>query len=454
MSTWPSQSVFYHLYPLGCGGAPWRNDFQAAPENRLEPLAQWLDHWEYLGVNALYLGPVFESSTHGYDTADYFRVDRRLGTNADLAGLVAALHRRGIRVVLDAVFNHVGRDFWAFQDVRARGRESRYCGWIFNLDFSRGNPCGDPFSYETWQGHWPLVKLNVLHPEVKDHLFAAVASWIREYDIDGLRLDAADCIAPDFLRDLAAFGRRLKPEFWVMGEVIHGDYRQWANPGCLDSVTNYEIYKGLYSSLNDRNLFEIAHSLDRQFGPRGIYRGLELYNFADNHDVTRLATILREPRHLYVAYCLLFCMPGIPSIYYGSEWGIPGRKLADSDRELRPRIDPGLFWGANPHPDLPAALHRLSWIRRRSAALMTGDYRNVAIAPEQLAFLRQAAGETVLVAANAAAEPATLALAHPELAAGRWEDLLNRGDHFEVPGGGPFSLPLPPGWARILRKAG
>ncbi|HEV7732245.1 MAG TPA: alpha-amylase family glycosyl hydrolase, partial [Candidatus Binatia bacterium] len=287
---WARDAVFYHVYPLGLCGAPASNDGASPPVPRLAALHAWLDHWRTLGVTALYLGPLFESSSHGYDTADYFHVDRRLGDDDTLAALVTACHRRGIRVILDGVFHHVGRAFWAFRDVQANGDASEHRAWFAGIDFSRRSPLGDRFSYDTWHGHHELVKLDLGHRPVRDHLLAAVRHWFERYDIDGLRLDVAESIDPDFLRELAGFCRTLRPDAWLLGEVIHGNYARWANPETLDSVTNYQAYKGLYSSHDDRNYFELAHTLERQFGREGRYRGLPLYAFADNHDVTRIAS--------------------------------------------------------------------------------------------------------------------------------------------------------------------
>ncbi len=338
MKNWAEESFFYHIYPLGLTGAPKQNDFHSAPVPRLEQLYGWLDHIQWLGADAIYLGPVFESTAHGYDTVDYFHVDRRLGTDETLAAFSAEVHRRGMRLVLDGVFNHVGRDFWAFHDVREHGEASQYKDWFLNLRFGEQSPCGDPFTYEGWAGYYDLVKLNLKNPAVVDHLLQAVTDWIERYQIDGLRLDAADVVDMDFLHTLASHCSQQRPDFWLMGEVVHGDYNQWANPQTLNSVTNYECYKGLYSSHNDRNYFEIAYALNRQFGEGGIYRDLMLYNFADNHDVNRLASTLKVPGHLYPLHILLFTMPGIPSIYYGSEWGQPGQRSESSDAALRPAL--------------------------------------------------------------------------------------------------------------------
>ncbi len=449
MTHWAKDAIFYHLYPLGACAAPRRNDFTQPPEPRLEQLYGWLDHWQGLGMNALYLGPLFESSAHGYDTADYYAVDRRLGMNDTLTQFSRALHARGIRLVLDGVFNHVGRDFWAFRDVQERGMASPYCEWFAGLRFDGHSPYGDPFTYEAWNGHFELVRLNVPHPAVREHLFEAVRRWVDAFEIDGLRLDVADCLDLDFQRALAAFCRGLRSDFWLMGEVIHGDYRRWANPDILDSVTNYECYKGLYSSLNDRNYFEIAYALNRQFGAEGLYRDLSLYAFADNHDVNRVASTLHKPTHLYPLYALLFTMPGVPSIYYGSEWGLTGQRDHHSDAALRPALDAGTAQSSS-HRDLAPAITRLAHIRRESPALRHGDYQQLHVSAEQLAFMRTVAQERVIVALNASDVPVTLELPLAEAEGTRLVDVLNPGETFTVHHGRVQIAPLYPNWARIL----
>ncbi len=446
MTTWATDAVFYHVYPLGLCGAPPRNTFDTPPVPRLDALHPWIDHIRDLGANALYLGPVFESTAHGYDTADYYTVDRRLGTRETLRALVDRAHAAGIRVVLDGVFNHVGRDFWAFRDVREHGEASAYRGWFHGLRFGQRSPFGDPFAYEGWHGHYDLVKLDLANDAVREHLFGAVEAWIRDFDIDGLRLDAADCIDPAFLRDLAEFIRARRPDAWLVGEVVHGDYRRWANPGTLDSVTNYECYKGLWSSLVDRNYFEIAYALQRQFGEGGLYEGLPLYAFVDNHDVDRVASRLSTRDHLVPLYSLLMTMPGVPSIYYGSEWGIEGRRGTHDDHALRPALDLDTAPGRGTAPGLADTIRRLARIRRASEALRHGSYRQLHVAHEQLGFARESANERIAVLLNAAAAPAVIDVPAPT--PGGWTDLLNGGDRFDA--GDRLRVEMPPRSARIL----
>ncbi len=447
---WVDDAFFYSIYPLGFCGAPSRNDFSSAAVPRLEKIHDWIPHLRSMAVNALYLGPLFESSAHGYDTVDYYHVDRRLGDDQTFERVAANLHRNGIRVILDGVFNHVGRDFWAFYDVRQHGQASPYCSWFQGLRFDGRSPYGDPFVYEGWNGFHDLVKLNLGNPQVKTHIFEAVRSWINAFEIDGLRLDAADCVDLGFLQELRIFTHSLRPDFWLMGEVIHGDYRRWVNPATLDSVTNYECYKGLYSSLVDKNYFEMAWSLNRQFGENGLLQGASLYNFVDNHDVNRVASQLRNPAHLNPLYCLLFTMPGVPSIYYGSEWGLEGRRTETDDSPLRPCLDLAALSANPPRPDLVKLIARLAGIRHGSPALQNGEYRQLQVSPEQFAFARLGAAEKVVVALNAASTPAPLELILP-FHADRAVDLLNPGAVFPVSNGKLILDPLPPTWTWILK---
>ncbi len=390
---WAENSVFYQIYPLGLCGAPRAND--GIPAHRISQVASWLDHIISLGANAIYFSPVFESDSHGYDTRDFRSIDCRLGTNEDFAELCRICHEKSIRVVLDAVFNHVGRNFWAFRDVRDRKWDSPYRDW-FHISFDGNTAYNDGFWYEAWEGHYELVKLNLRNPEVTDYLLSCVRFWVEQFDIDGLRLDVAYCLDHDFLRQLRSFTDSLKPEFFLVGETLHGDYNQWVNDGMLHSCTNYECYKGLYSSFNSMNLFEIVHSLKRQFGPEywTLYKGKHLLSFADNHDVTRAASILQNPNHLPLLYGMMFGMPGIPCLYYGSEWGAEGRK-ENGDDALRPAFDSPV-WN-----DLTDRIAAMAKAHRESPALCRGDFQDLVLTNRQTVFQRCADGQRVLVAVNA-----------------------------------------------------
>ena len=331
---WYDNAVFYHIYPLGLCGCAHENDGQAVP-GAFNKLNAWAEHAADIGCTAIYIGPLFESGSHGYDTIDYRLVDRRLGTNAEFKDFVARCHARGQKVIVDGVFNHVGRDFFAFQDLKANRENARYKDWFCDVNFWGNNEYNDGFSYGNWGGFNLLVKLNQRNPEVQNYHYDTIRFWVDEFDIDGIRLDAADVLDFDFMRGLRRLANEVKPEFWLMGEVIHGEYNRLVNPEMLHSVTNYELHKALYSGHNDHNYFEIAHNVRRLEAV-----GRSLYTFVDNHDEDRIASKLLNPAHLAPLYTLLFTLPGIPSIYYGSEWGIQGRRGHNSDTELRPRILP------------------------------------------------------------------------------------------------------------------
>ena len=391
-----NESIIYTIYPIGFCGAPKENDGKLV--YRLDKLYDWIEHLKSMNINAIVFNPLFESSRHGYDTIDYRKVDCRLGDNQSFKKLCKTLHNNGIRIILDGVFNHVGRDFFAFKDVQQKKWDSQYCGWFKNINFNECSPYGDPFRYEGWAGHYNLVKLNLDNPDVVNYLLGSVEFWIDEFDIDGLRLDAADCIDINFFKRLRIVSKAKKPDFWLYGEIIHGDYNRWANNETLDSVTNYECYKGIYSSHNDRNYFEIAHSLNRQFANGGIYKNIYTYNFVDNHDVNRLASTLKNKNHLNNVYTMMYTMPGVPSIYYGSEFGIEGTRTKHSDYELRPCLELNSI--QNPNKELLNHIKKLGKVRLALEALKYGEFANVNIQNEKLVYKRWTNNQTVFIAFN------------------------------------------------------
>ncbi len=415
---WFDEAVVYQIYPLGLCGAPEKNDGVLA--HRLKKLSGWAEHIKKLGATAVLLNPLFESDRHGYDTRDYFTVDCRLGDEEDLREVCDAFHAAGLRVMLDAVLNHVGRGFWAFRDLRERRWDSPYKDW-FQVSFDGDTGYNDGFWYKGWEGHQELPELNLWNDAVVEHQFAAIKSWVERFDIDGLRLDVAYCLPPEYLRRLRGFTNGLKPDFVLMGETLHGDYNRWMNGEMCHSVTNYECYKGLWSSMNDMNLFEIGHSLARQFGPEPwtLYKGAHLLSFLDNHDVERIASKLRDKNQLEPAWGLVFGMPGVPCVYYGSEWGLEGSKF-DGDAALRPSLE-GPRWN-----ELTSYIARLAAARASSRALRDGTYRNLQIQNKSLVFEREWEGERVIVAVNASSE---IQWAHFDARAGRGVDLITGEAH-------------------------
>lgn len=448
MTDWAKSSTFYHIYPLGLCDAPEYNLGESTAGKRLSVLNSWLDAIQDLGCDAIYLGPVFQSHWHGYDTSDYFLVDSRVGTNDDLKAFSAELHQRGMHLVLDGVFNHVGRGFWAFRDLLAKGQGSDYKDWFVGVDYSRPSPKGDRFDYATWEGDYALPKLNLHNPDVRQHLLDAVLMWMREFQIDGLRLDAADCVEPFFWKELHQKTKSENSDFWLMGEIIHGDYRHWVNPEMFDSVTNYAAYKGLWSSLNDSNYHEVAYTLDQQSdNSRGLLKDLYLYNFVDNHDVNRVASIIKDPALLYPLYLLLFTMPGIPSIYYGSEFGVVGKK-EDGDNALRKAYDiQSLMSGDR---TLWTAIQQFAAIRKQSRALATGDYRTLDVKMEQFVFVRTCEGEQVIVVLNSSSFAVEMQIPLRGMPGTKATDLLNGNEEVWIEKG-HLHCSVPARWGRVLR---
>ena len=395
---WYEEAVFYHIYPLGMLGAPKVNDYTTV-EHRLRELDDWIGHIKEMGFNAIYIGPLFESVGHGYETTDYRKLDSRLGDNDDLKAFVKNCHDNGIRVIFDGVFNHTGRDFFAFRDLKANRENSRYRDWFCNVNFYGNNEYNDGFSYDNWGGYNLLVKLNQRNPEVKDYILDVVRFWVSEFDVDGIRLDAADVLDFDFMKSLRALADVVKPEFWLMGEVIHGDYSRWVNDSTLHSVTNYTLHKALYSGHNEHNYFEIAHTIKRLQDMTGG-RGLNLYNFTDNHDVERIASKINNKAHLYPVHILEYTLPGVPSVYYGSEFAIEGRKEKYSDDSLRPRLRYEDYKDAIRDNEFTAFLSLLGKLRLGIKSLSYGDYREVALTNRQYMYTRNTSEYTDIIAVN------------------------------------------------------
>ena len=409
---WYDEAVFYHIYPLGLAGAPKQNDY-GEPVHRLNTLIPWVDHIKEIGGTALYIGPLFESVGHGYETTDYKKLDSRLGTNDDLKAFVAYCHEQGMRVIFDGVFNHTGRDFFAFKDIQANRENSQYRDWYCNVNFWGNNEYNDGFSYDNWGGYNLLVKLNQKNPAVVDYICNVIRFWVSEFDVDGIRLDAADVLDFDFMKALRRTANEVKPDFWLMGEVIHGDYSRWVNGETLHSVTNYTLHKALYSGHNDHNYFEIAHTV-RCLQNMGT---LKLYNFVDNHDVERIYTKLNNKAHFAPVHVLLYTLPGVPSIYYGSEFGIEGRKEYGSDDSLRPALNIEDYKDSvktNPCTALIAALGK---VRQAVPALSYGSYDELMLTNRQFAYARDLDGTRVIISVNNDDAPAGMHLAAGNCAA-------------------------------------
>jgi cyclomaltodextrinase / maltogenic alpha-amylase / neopullulanase len=387
--TWIRTVIWWHVYPLGFTGA----DPSGADRTRgrgLRALIPWLDHALRLGANGLALAPIFQSEAHGYDTVDHFRIDDRLGDDAAFDELVAAAHARGLRVLLDGVFNHVGRSSVAL---------AAHPAW------TKRGPDGGPATFE---GHATLVELDHANPDVADYVTGVLDHWL-DRGADGWRFDAAYTMPTGFLADVVSRSRARHPDAYFIGEVLHGDYAQIVDDARLDSVTQYELWKAIWSSLNDRNFFELAWAIKRHDAWLSTFVPL---TFVGNHDVTRLASALTDERHVPHALAILFTLAGTPSVYYGDELGLLGVKehRAGGDDAIRPEFPdrPGELTGAAAET---FRLHQLlTGLRRRHPWVHAARTTTVQLANRQLAYDVNADGQRLRVALSTDDEPWRLPL--------------------------------------------
>lgn len=395
---WYDGAVFYHIYPIGMTGAPRTNTFEAG-EHRLNKLLDWLPHIKAIGCDAIYIGPIFESVAHGYETIDYKKLDSRLGDNNDFINFVKACHERGIKVIVDGVFNHVGREFFAFKDLKEHRENSAYRDWFKNIHFDWNNDYNDGLYYDSWDGHGTLVNLNHQNPAVREYFLDVARFWISEFDIDGIRLDAADVLDFTFMRELRSVTDSCKQDFWLLGEVIHGDYTRWVNNEMLHSVTNYWLHKALYSGHNDHNYFEIAHTVKR-CTDMGMHIANAFYNFVDNHDVARIITKLNNKAHFFPVHVLLYTLPGKPSIYYGSEFAIEGEKKPYADEILRPELKIEDYKDAVNTNENTKRIAALGNMRLNNQWVGEAGYRELLLTNRQYAFLREYGDKRLVAIVN------------------------------------------------------
>ncbi len=390
---WTDHAIWWHVYPLGFTGAERAlADLSSEPQHRFEHLENWLDHAIELGCSGLLLGPVFASETHGYDTIDHFRIDPRLGTDEDFDQLIAAAHARGLRVALDGVFNHVARSFAGPHE------------WFRRTD--------EGLAY--FEGHDHLVALDHDQPAVRQYVVDVMKHWMAR-GVDAWRLDAAYAVPAPFWRDVLAEVRAQYPEAWFFGELIHGDYAAYAQQSTLDSITQYELWKAIWSSLNDGNFYELASALERHdhfldaFVPQ---------TFVGNHDVTRIASKLTDERHLGHAVAILFTVAGIPSVYAGDEFGWHGVK---EDREGG---DDAIRQQFPDKPDKPDPLYQeLIGVRRRNPWLLRARTTVEHLTNEAVALRSSAEGQSLVLLLNVSDEPYhfPVEVAEPVVEAHSWK---------------------------------
>jgi cyclomaltodextrinase len=396
---WVEHAIWWQVYPLGFVGAFPADQPAGAGEHRLRRLADWLDHAIALGASGIALGPIFASRTHGYDTTDHHRIDPRLGDDADFDYLVAEARRRGLRVLLDGVFNHVGVDFPRYREAANDEASAR---WF------RGRPGHCPPSFDTFEGHSELITLNHENPEVIDYTVDVMAHWLRR-GADGWRLDAAYAVPQQFWASTLSRVREEHPDAWFVGELIHGDYAAVVEAAKFDSATQYELWKAIWSALNDGNFFELDWALQRHNEFLASFAPL---TFIGNHDVTRIASRLERPQHVAHALVILLTIGGVPSVYAGDELGFRGVKEEryGGDDAVRPEFRP-------PPIELDArgadvwALHQyLIGLRRRHAWLHAALTTAVRLDNRHYVYETRAGDDALLVALNIDDEPLRLVL--------------------------------------------
>lgn len=391
---WADSVIWWHCYPLRFVDA--EREAIDHVEHRLWRLTNWLDYVVELGANGLMLAPVFASRTHGYDTLDHYRIDPRLGDDADFDDLVWKAKERGVRLLLDGVFNHVSHEHDIVRRALAGGPDSEAGRWIKWVD---GYPRG-------FEGNLDLVELDLANPAVQDYVVGVMNHWL-DRGADGWRLDAAYAPGADAWRPIVERVKQAHPDAWILAEVIHGDYGDFVARSGVDSLTEYELWKAIWSSLNDRNPHELAWTLGRhaQFASR--FRPL---NFVGNHDTTRIATKLADERNLPLAYALLFLLPGVPSVYAGDEQGFTGEKTdgPTGDDAVRPPfpIDPA---GLAPFGRPSFELHqRLIHLRRTHPWLAWAGLSVGTVTNDAIAINLNGGRERLTLALNLSEEPVDL----------------------------------------------
>jgi cyclomaltodextrinase / maltogenic alpha-amylase / neopullulanase len=400
---WVQHAIWWQVYPLGFVGAYPADPPPAADEHRLRRVAAWFDHALELGASGIALGPVFASATHGYDTSDHFRIDPRLGDDADFDHLASEASGRGLRILLDGVFNHVGTDFPRYQEALAGGNDT----WFRK----RGK------RFQTFEGHDGLITLNHDNPDVVDYVVDVMSHWLGR-GADGWRLDAAYAVPDRFWAQVLPRVRESFPDAWFVGEVIHGDYPGIVAAAAFDSVTQYELWKATWSSLNDGNFHELDHALRRHDEFLDAFVPM---TFVGNHDVTRIASQLDEPRHVEHALVLLLTTGGVPSIYAGDEWGYQGVKEErfGGDDAVRPEFPSRPEESEHLGHDVFRLHQHLIGLRRRNPWLHTAQTTSLRLTNKHYVYRSSSDEGSLVVALNLDETVLRMSLSEIGLGSGR-----------------------------------
>lgn len=452
--TWVQDAVFYQIFPERFANGDSANDpfptarWDTDPPTRenffggdLAGIQQRIPHLQRLGVNALYLTPIFAAgSNHKYDTHDYFKIDPAFGTLETFVSLVQALKDAQIRLVLDAVFNHCGDGFWAFRDVVERGDDSRYRDWFivdsYPIRF-------DPPSFQTCGGAPFLPKLNTANPEVRAYLLEVAKHW-QGFGIDGWRLDVPWKVAPDFWRLFSDAVRGINPDAYIVAEVWRSTH-DWLRGDMVHGVMNYRLRQNIldYAALDHMDAEDFDYELRLLLYEHGETAPYHL-TLLGSHDTPRIRTICRgNLGRVLIAFALQMTLPGTPMIYYGDEIGMEGENDPDCRRPMiwdERRWDKPLF----------EAVQKLIRLRRTHPALRSTEIQTLRVFNGVYAYARACDGDAVVVALNPRMEQPAVRIPVGEInSAKRWKNILT-GERVTATRGILEFRPLPAHSAQIL----
>ncbi len=416
---WLNQAVFYQIFPdrfyqsglpLGMSGfEPWGSPptIHGFQGGNLTGIVEKLDYLTELGINALYLNPIFQSpSNHRYNITEYFAIDPKLGNLDDFRLLITRAHERGIKVVLDGVFNHCGRGFFAFDDLLENQQRSVYRDWFYVKQYpvDAYSP-GEAKTYEAWWGFKSLPKFNVSNPGVRDYLFRAIRFWT-EQGIDGWRLDVPNEIDDDaFWFEFRTLVKGINPDAYLVGEIWDINPR-WVGDAHFDGLMNYPLRAAILDYVNakiaSQQFIEKVQEITRAYSEENLFSHL---NLLGSHDTERILRMCQsDKQRLFMAFCLIFALPGIPCIYYGDEIGMDGGKDPDCRRAF--------LWAENTwDKDLREKIKRLINVRKTCSALQNGALEFIPSNPG-LGIIKRSDGKSaVFVVVNPGSNKETFYLA-------------------------------------------
>lgn len=401
MSPWWQQVIFYHIYPLGFFGCPQINPIaqikptlsQIQPVNRLAKIRQYYPHFQQLNIGAIYFGPVFESCTHGYDSINYTQIDRRLGTSQLLHEIIDELHQQKIKVIFDAVFNHTSRLFPAFIDLKNNQTRSPYQSWYKKINFRENTVWQDGFSYQYYQDCVELPEINLSNPEVQRFFLSIIQYWFSQFKIDGLRLDVAYLLPPDFLNKIKKLSTDLNPDSILIGETITPQQISLVDDQLIHTATNFPLYQHIHQSFTQNDFWQLKNIFRQQ-------KNIPLFNFLNNHDTSRIFSQLEDQQHLQSAFVILLTHPGQPCLYYGDEFLLDGLKQSKHDQQVRSKMPNHQHLNTD-QLNHSQFISKLIKIRQRNHFISKGQIRIIHCHHQSISYLIQNENKYLYIVINA-----------------------------------------------------